>query len=118
MPGRPIFKPRSSSPRRKRWLWLTVAVAGAAAFGNAGFRRLVTRWWELRRLKGELKQLEAERASLEDRIQSSRKAGPDLERAARKDLGYLKTGEVEYRFPPPSRSARTRAGGGGGNDRP
>lgn len=117
MPGRPISKPRPVPARRKRWLWLTVAIAAAAAFGNAGFRRLVTRWWEVRRLEGELKQLEAERSVLEGRIEGARRAGPDLERAARRDLGYLKPGEVEYRFPPPSRSTRSRSGDAG-HDRP
>ncbi len=72
--------------------------------GNSGFRRLVSRWSELRRLRHELSDLKLEEARLQEKIKSSQSAGPGLERAARKELGYLKPGEVEYRFPPPKKA--------------
>ncbi|MBI4345900.1 MAG: septum formation initiator family protein [Elusimicrobia bacterium] len=81
-------------------MWVAAAIV-AVMVGNSGFRRLVSRWRELRRLRAELAELKAQEAKLQVRIQASRRAGPELERAARKELGYLKPGEVEYRFPPP-----------------
>ena len=82
---------------------------GAAALlflmiGNSGFRRLVSRWRELRRLRLELAELKAEEARLQEKVRNAQRAGPGLERAARKELGYLKPGEVEYRFPPPKKA--------------
>ena len=102
MASRPIFKPPKPFWRRPV-LWFVLGGV-VVCLGNSGFRRLVSRWWELRRLQGELRELRTERASLEARIESSRKAGPGLERAARRELGYLKPGEVEYRFPPPAKT--------------
>lgn len=107
-PGRP-----GASWVRRPWLWVAAGIV-ALAFGNSGFRRLVTRWWELRRLQGELKSLEEDRSRLESRLSSAERAGPELERAARRDLGYLRPGEVEYRFPkphaPPRGALRTSGG--------
>lgn len=103
MTGRPIFK-RPAAWWRRPWVWIAMG-ALALAFGNSGFRRLVTRWWELRRLRGELRSLEADRARLEEGLSIAERAGPELERSARKDLGYLRPGEVEYRFPPPAASS-------------
>ena len=90
---------------RRPWLWAAVALA-AVFFGNSGFRKLVSRGWELRKLRRELSQLKAEQAGLERRIESARGAGPELEQAARRELDYLKPGEIEYRFPPPSKSKK------------
>lgn len=61
----------------------------------------MTRTIELRRLRGELGALKAEESRLEERLKAARRAGPELEGAARRDLGFLKPGEIEYRFPPP-----------------
>ena len=83
---------------------LGTLLVAALMLGTSGFRRLVSRWLELRRLKVELSRLKTEESKLQTRIQASQKAGPELERAARKDLGYLKPGEVEYRFPPPKKA--------------
>lgn len=87
---------------KRRSLWIAAATL-AIFLGNTGFRRLVGRAWELRRLRQELVRLRAEEATLRESIDASAKAGPALERAARRELGYLKPGEIEYRFPPPGR---------------
>ena len=86
-------------------LWAALFLA-AVVVGNSGFRRLVSRAWELHKLRRELASLEREQSSLAGRISTARVPGPALERAARKELGYLKSGEIEYRFPPPSKDKR------------
>ncbi|MBI5202941.1 MAG: septum formation initiator family protein [Elusimicrobia bacterium] len=100
---RRIFGPNGRPWWRRGWVWGSVALV-VVMFGNSGFRRLISRWRELRKLKHELAELKTEEAKLQERIKSSQKAGPSLERAARKELGYLKPGEVEYRFPPPKKA--------------
>jgi cell division protein FtsB len=69
-------------------------------FGNAGFRSLVSNWLELRRLRGELVRLEREEKELDSQLKSLRSGEGPVERLARRELGYIKKGEIEYRFPP------------------
>ncbi|MDX6769214.1 MAG: septum formation initiator family protein [Elusimicrobiota bacterium] len=91
------------------WLrenWGRVVLAGGVAavfFGNAGFRSLVSNWLELRRLKGELVHLEKEEKELDGQLKSLRGGEGPVERLARRELGYIKKGEIEYRFPPPEK---------------
>jgi cell division protein FtsB len=72
-------------------------------FGNAGFRSMVSNWMELRRLKGEIRNLDRDQAELDARLKALRAGDGGVERAARLDLGYIKKGEIEYRFPPPEK---------------
>jgi cell division protein FtsB len=72
-------------------------------FGNAGFRSLVSNWLELRRLRGEIVQLDRDEKDLDAKLKSLRAGDGAVERAARRDLGYIKKGEIEYRFPPPEK---------------
>ena len=72
-------------------------------FGNAGFRSMVSNWMELRRLKGEIVQLDRDEKDLDERLKALRAGDGGVERAARLDLGYIKKGEIEYRFPPPGK---------------
>lgn len=91
------------------WLgenWRRLALgAGVLAvfFGNAGFRSLVSNWLELRRLRGELGRLEREEKELDGQLKSLRAGDGPVERLARRELGYIKKGEIEYRFTPPSK---------------
>ncbi|MBI5623899.1 MAG: septum formation initiator family protein [Elusimicrobia bacterium] len=71
-------------------------------FGNQGFRSLVRNWLELRHLRAEIAALEREQARLSGRLKSSKNSDAALERMARRELGFVKPGEIEYRFPPPS----------------
>ncbi|MFA6316029.1 MAG: septum formation initiator family protein [Elusimicrobiota bacterium] len=71
-------------------------------FGNQGFRSLVRNWLELRHLRAEIAALEAEQSRLSGRLRSGRTTDAALERMARRELGFVKSGEIEYRFPPPS----------------
>lgn len=70
-------------------------------FGNQGFHSLVRNWLELRRLRGEITTLQREEAQLEHKQELLRTGDSSLERLARKELGFIKSGEIEYRFPPP-----------------
>jgi cell division protein FtsB len=91
------------------WLggnWKRLALgAGVVAvfFGNAGFRSLCSNWLELRRLRGELGRLEREEKELDVQLKSLRDGEGPVERLARRELGYIKKGEIEYRFPPPAK---------------
>lgn len=89
---------------RTHWIRLSIAVGLVLVFfGNPGFRGLVGNWRELRGLRAEISQLEAEEKTLEARLKNLRAGEGGLERAARKDLGYIKRGEIEYRFSPPDK---------------
>jgi cell division protein FtsB len=89
---------------REHWARLAAA-AGllAVLFGNAGFRSLVSNWRELRRLDGQIVALDAQQKDLNAKLAALRD-GDAVERAARRDLGYIRKGEIEYRFPPPKKA--------------
>jgi len=89
---------------REHWVRLLVG-AGLCwvFFGNAGFRSLVSNWLELRRLRGEISALDRDEKDLDAKLKALRSGDGAVERAARRDLGYIKKGEIEYRFPPPEK---------------
>ena len=95
---------RPAAFAREHWprLLLTAALL-AVFFGNQGFQSLVRNWLELRRLRGEISSLRSREADLDRSLRLLRSGHGQLERAARKELGFIKKGEVEYRFEPPSR---------------
>ena len=82
--------------------WLACAVLMVVIFGNQGFRGLVRNWIELRHLRREIADLERQEASESERLKALRSGGAPLERLARRELGYIRKGEIEYRFPPPA----------------
>jgi cell division protein FtsB len=89
---------------RERWPRLLAAAALLLVFfGNSGFRSLVSNWRELRRLRGEIAELDRDEKDLDARLKVLRAGDAGVERAARRDLGYIKKGEIEYRFPPPGK---------------
>lgn len=89
---------------REHWQRL-LAVAGLlyVFFGNAGFRSMVANWMELRRLKTEISALDRDEKDLDEKLKALRSGDGSVERAARRDLGYIKKGEIEYRFTPPEK---------------
>ncbi len=89
---------------RARWGRL-LAGAGLCLvlFGNAGFRSLTLNFLELRRLNREILALKREQQDLEIRLEALRSSDGPIERLARRELGYIKKGEIEYRFPPPEK---------------
>ena len=89
---------------REHWVRLLIGAGLLAVFfGNAGFRSLVSNWMELRRLRREIVQHDRDEKDLDVRLKALRSGDAGVERAARRDLGYIKKGEIEYRFPPPEK---------------
>lgn len=110
-------KPRKSSgPNASQWefdriprAWLYSAaalVAAAFLLGNQGFRKAVSNALLLRRIERTDAELLREEARLYKELVAARSDDYALEDAARGELGYLKPGEVEYRFPPPKKENR------------
>ncbi len=87
---------------RENWV-RALAASGLVAFffGNQGCRSLVGNWLELRRLRAEITSLETEEARLNERLKALRGGDAVIERMARKELGFIRKGELEYRFEPP-----------------
>ncbi|MDE1976175.1 MAG: septum formation initiator family protein [Elusimicrobia bacterium] len=97
---------RAHSFLKDHWPRLLISAAILAVFlGNGGFRSLVGNFLELRRLRGEITQLSSRQARLSERLKLISAGGSSLERLARVQLGYVKKGEIEYRFPPPPPAA-------------
>jgi cell division protein FtsB len=76
---------------------IVVAVLGFI-FGSRGFRNLIGRKKEQIRLRKELKELKFENAKLRKEIYLLQNDDSYIEHLIRRDLGYLKPGEFEYRF--------------------
>ena len=82
------------------WARPRSCLSSSATRASAAWSR---NWLELRRLRGEIATLRgAGRRDLDQRLKLLRSGHGQLERAARKELGFIKKGEVEYRFPPPA----------------
>ena len=67
-------------------------------FGNAGFRKMVRRYWEINRFQSELASLKKENVLLRKEVYFLEKDPSYIERIARRELGLISPGEVEYRF--------------------
>lgn len=97
--------PRLLAFLRRRWASLATAAALALfLFANSGFRNLLENYRELRRIQGELQSLAREEESIRRRLYLIEHEDSYLERMARRELGYVRPGELEYRFPPPSKN--------------
>ncbi|MCR4296448.1 MAG: septum formation initiator family protein [Elusimicrobia bacterium] len=89
---------------REHWgRLLTGAALLAVFFGNGGFRSLTRNWLELRRLNKEIVALQRDEKELNEKLKALRAGDGPIERLARRELGYIKKGEIEYRFPPPAK---------------
>jgi cell division protein FtsB len=73
----------------------------AVFFGNQGFRSLVRNYLELRSLKQDIAALEKQEQDSAERLKLLKAGDGSVERLARRELGYVRKGEIEYRFPPP-----------------
>ena len=69
-------------------------------FANEGFRALVRRYWEIHKLNGELENLKMENANLRKEIYLLENDQSYIEYIARRELGVISQGEVEYNFKP------------------
>jgi len=80
-------------------LWKILIIAAILALIiNPGFNTLVSRWTEKIKLEKELKKLKIESVRLQKEIYSLENDQNYIEYCIRKDLGYLKPGETEYRM--------------------
>jgi cell division protein FtsB len=66
--------------------------------GNEGARKVMRRYWEFYKLKGEISQLKHENALLNKEVYLLENNQSYIEQAARRELGLIAPGEVEYRF--------------------
>ncbi|HNW43092.1 MAG TPA: septum formation initiator family protein [Elusimicrobiales bacterium] len=85
---------------------LRYALILALAFillGNRGFRNLIANYREYRVLTAKKLKLEGQRAQLAKQLKNIGE-NPAVEQAARRELGLIRPGETEYRFPPPKDS--------------
>ena len=78
--------------------WLLAVAAVAVLCGNSGARRLLRNLLELRRSDAKLVSLKKEEDDLRKEMNALKTDDRRLETVARRDLGLLKPGEVEYRF--------------------
>jgi cell division protein FtsB len=85
--------------------YLLPLLAAALLLGNRGFRNLVSNYREYRHLQARRAELEGQRSGLREQLKAV-KENPAVERAARKELGLIRPGETEYRFPPPKDADR------------
>ena len=84
-------------PYRSAYFWGVTAVI-LFLFTNAGFRKMLRRYWDMNRLQNELVQLKKENAQLKKEIYLLEDDPTYIERIARKELGLVSQGEIEYRF--------------------
>ena len=85
--------------RRKKLIWW---IAGGfivlVVFGNQGFRQLIGTVREKHRLENSLTTLRSDHERLSREVNWIQKDPSYSEYLIRKNLGYVKKGEVEYRF--------------------
>ena len=84
-------------PYRNIYFWGIIAVFIFLS-ANAGFRKMIRRYWQMNRLTNELVQLKKENALLKKEIYLLEEDPSYIERIARKELGLISPDEVEYRF--------------------
>ena len=99
--GRPMVFPVTEQQRIV--LWVSAGVMALCLFGNEGFRRLVTEVAEKRRVDQNLVSLRAEHDNLAREWAFIQQDPSYTEYLIRKNLGYVKKGEVEYRLIPPKK---------------
>jgi cell division protein FtsB len=85
--------------RRKLIMWIAAGGVIFLVFGNQGFRDMASNWQEKRRMEKSLVQLHAEHDRLARELLWIQKDPAYTEYLIRKNLGYVKKGEIEYSFP-------------------
>jgi len=69
-------------------------------FANEGFRTVVRRYWEIHELNAELENLKMENSNLRKEIYLLENDQSYIEYIARRELGVISQGEVEFNFKP------------------
>jgi cell division protein FtsB len=83
---------------RRTWTIIGCIILFLVLFANSGFRALVRRYWEMHTLRLEYAQLKKENTLLQREVYFLERDPAYIERIARKELGLIAPGEVEYRF--------------------
>jgi cell division protein FtsB len=90
----------------KTWGWGIGVILGALfLFANAGFRDLVVRMREKRRIERSLTSLRADHQALAHEWSLIQQDTSYTEYLIRKNLGYVKKGEVEYQILKPKENS-------------
>jgi cell division protein FtsB len=86
--------------RQKKILLISAVVMAVLLFANNGFESLITQFFEVRRLQKNLVHLRAEHEALAKELLEIQQDPSYTEYLIRKNLKYVKKGEVEYRVMP------------------
>jgi cell division protein FtsB len=97
-------------------LWVGIGIMALCLFGNDGFRRFLEEAREKRRVEMILVSLRAEHESLTRELALIQKDPSYTEYLIRKNLGYVKKGEVEYRFMAAQKSSDARVQSSGDSE--
>lgn len=84
--------------RNKTIIIIFIVVAILVLVLNKGFWNLIKRKKELIKQKNKINQIKSENKQLKEEIPLLKKDKHHIEYSIRKDLGYIKKGEIEYRF--------------------
>ncbi len=98
-----LHNPRKSNSHKlwKKWAWVLLLLA--VFFANRGFRLLIRNWLALHRINSQKGFLS--KKIQEESVELKQLSDPAvLELKARKELDFIKKGEIEYRFTPPHKS--------------
>ncbi|MCG2726436.1 MAG: septum formation initiator family protein [Elusimicrobia bacterium] len=84
----------------KKFKYIIIAIIILFLVGNKGFQSLITNFRELQTLQKEYLALQKENKELKLKLKLI-KNDEYMESMARKELGFIKPKELEYRFPIP-----------------
>lgn len=89
--------------QQRKLLWIAGAVLVAAILlGNQGFRQMISSGRQVTRLKTDLAKVQNDHIVLSKELTLLAHDMSYLERLARKELGLIQPGEIEFRFVPES----------------
>ena len=84
----------------KKFKYVIIAIIILFLATNKGFRSLITNFNELQSLQKKHIALQEENKELKSKLKLL-KSDEYMESMARKEMGFIKPKEIEYRFPPP-----------------
>src|SRR5437016_196845 len=95
-------------PHRPIFWWIAGGLGILLLFGTQGFRQLYTAWREKVRLDKALSGLQSDHERLTRELNWILQDPTYTEYLIRKNLGYVKKGEVEYRMIQPRKASTPR----------
>lgn len=83
---------------RRRWIWISLGIAGALALGSIadarGFRRYLELQKDVEELESRNQELSVQNERMMREVEALRKDRAAMERAAREELGFVRPGEL------------------------